>query len=157
MRVRELTLKSDSKLDALQKYIEEYGEDSHVSEAMWMLHMGEEDVINLIKQLPHALRKKIHRRRQRPSKHSVLKERAVSWVTSMGLRPNTEIKVGAYHFDVVGFDEGLRLLVAVECGGIHNKVDLEGAWRLVGTVYHWPYGVEEPHVLGGCKGCKWWV
>lgn len=154
MRVRELIPRSGSKSEILLRYIEKYGDDSHVSEAMWLLGMEEEEVTKLIKQLPYSLRKKIYSRRSH-TKHDVLKRKSMSMVTSMGLRPNTEVKIGKYQFDVVGFDEHLRPLVAVECGGIHNKVDLEGASCSVGVVYHWPYGEKEPHILGRCSGCKW--
>lgn len=151
-----MTQKLGDKTEALLKYMETKGDDCHVSEAMWLLHLDEEEVLELIKGLPVASLPYSFKRAAYPREHKALKEKAVAVVREYGLRPNTEIKVGGYKFDVVGFDSTNRLLLAIECGVISNKRGLKRAFNSVGMILHWPYGKSKPHALGRCKGCKLW-
>lgn len=146
--------RSDSELETLHRYIEEYGEDSHISEAMWLLRLEESEVIKLASSLPKGFLPRAFRRAVYPSEHNALKEKAMEIIRSYGLRPNKETKLNGFKFDTIGFDSSNRPLVAIECGGISSKRRLKAASKSIGLVLHWPYGAGEPHVLGGCKRCK---
>lgn len=151
-----MTQKSDNKTGALLEYIVAKGDDCHISEAMWRLHLSEEEVLELIKDLPVASLPYNFKRAAYPREHKALASRAVAVVREYGLRPNTEVKIGGYKFDAVGFDHTNKPLLAIECGVISNKRRLKRAFNSVGMILHWPYGKSGPHPLGRCKGCKLW-
>lgn len=95
--------------------------------------------------------------------HRKLKERAVSWLESLGVSSIFQEYrmhrdgMPSCRTDVVGFlgtttrpDSG----IVVECGDLtsHNLLILKKHFL---AVFHWPYGsFEKPHVLGQCEQCK---
>lgn len=141
------------KLDRLKRYLLEFRDDSHISEAMCILNMTEGQVVRLAKELPRELLQlsnefsKIHN-------HRSFKAEAIDFVRSKRLHPRAGVDILGYRFDVIGKDSQGGYAIAVECGSISDIKRCRRASKALLSVYHWPYGSSEPHKLGGCNGCK---
>lgn len=141
------------KLDRLRRYLLEFEDDSHISEAMCILNLSRGEVIRLAKELPRDLLQssdefdKIH-------DHKNFKYEAIDFVKSKRLHPRTEVDILGYRFDVIGTDSQGGYAIAVECGSISDIRRCRRAAKAFLSVYHWPYSSPEPHKLGGCDRCK---
>jgi len=148
--------KTEDRKRRLLRYIEDYDEDSQVVDAAHLLGISIEEVVEIAKMLPGKVVPKTFLRAIHPRSeaHVTLKERAIEWVKAKDLRAAREVKIDHYSFDVIGLSpDKTDRIVAVECGKITNKLGLYDAISSFSNVYHWPFGEEEPHLLGGCKGC----